>query len=598
MDPCKPLHSLCGPSGNEETRRKRAEKEESKIMSTKEKKNDQNLEVDETTGQSRRAFLRNTGLLAAGTAIAGLAASTSAPLAAEAGETWMPESWDEETDILILGFGLAGASAAIAANMQGVDALIVEVAPKEFRGGNSASCGGGWVNPWDKDLYLDHLKKLCFNLTPENYLKDWVEADSGIVDWMDELDIAHIQTVHNYSHFFNSSNPPVDPSTGLPASGGVADSGIDQNRALTEDGGPARGKDLFRMFAERVEARGVPIFYETRALELIQNPNTKEVLGARVQDKDGKNLYFKGKKGTLLCVGGYENSPTLTDNHVLPGIRLYTSGTPYNCGDGIYMASATGAEIWHMAGIEWVGYGVRVFDDDLSTFSDYRNLKSGFVVNKRGTRMYNEDKNLIHTKEFPATYFKGFADDPTALNDFWGTPSYAIFDEARRLEGNAGFFHSGGMGYVVQRELYNWSEDNSKEIESGLIKRGETIRELAEKSGINPDALEETFNRFNENAAQGLDPEFGRENVEPLATPPFYSIELVPTLINTQGGPKHSNLDGRCLTHEDKVVPRFYACGECGSVYSMLYHGSGNVAEAIMTGKLAAEDAAKLDSWE
>jgi succinate dehydrogenase/fumarate reductase flavoprotein subunit len=557
------------------------------------------LKTDDLEGQTRRSFIRTTGLIAVGVAAAGLSACGAETDSGEQKEreAWLPEAWADEADILILGFGLAGASAAIAANMQGQSALILEVAPKESRGGNSACCGGGWVNPWDKDLYLEHLKRLCFNLTPEKYLKDWVEADMGIIDWMDELEIEHRQTVHNYSHFFTENRPPMDPTTGKPAMGGVAASGIDQNRALTEDGSPAVGKDLFRMFAERVEAREIPVLYETRAIGLVQNPYTKEVVGCKATDKAGNTLYYKGTKAVLLCVGGYENNPTLTDNHVLPGIRLYPSGTTYNVGDGIYMASETGAEIWHMAGIEWVGYGIRVLGDDLSTFSDYRNLNTGFIVNKRGERMYNEDKNLVHTKEFPATYFKGYADDTEALNDFWGIPSYVIFDETRRLAGSTGFFQYGGMGLAYQRGLYEWSENNSKEIASGLIKKGDTIRELAEKAGIFADGLEATFNRFNENATQGLDPDFGRTVLAPLATPPFYAIEVVPTLINTQGGPKHSNLDGRCLNHNDEVIPRLYACGECGSVYSMLYHGSGNVAEAIMTGKLAAENAAELEPW-
>ncbi|MDR1015544.1 MAG: FAD-binding protein [Coriobacteriales bacterium] len=559
---------------------------------------------------TRRDFLKGGAITAA--AVAGAATVTAlngctpgtTGTAAEAPketEAWMPEKWDLETEILIIGYGFAGASAAIAANMQGADALVLEVAPEELRGGNSTACGGGWVSVWDESLYLEHLQKLCFHITPDNYLKDWVEADKGIIDWMDTLEIEHRQTVHNYSHFFTSDSVPIDPLTGNPASGAVGDSGIDQNRAIREDGEPANGKDLHDMLAQRVSDRGIRVMYETRGLALFQNPNTREVLGCRAQDKEGKDIFIKATKGVLLCCGGYENSPELIDYHVMPGLRVYPAGSPFNRGDAIYMAGPVGADLWHMAGIEWLGLGVRINDDDQSTFSDFRGLNSGCIVNKSGERMYNEDMSLIHTKEFPPIYFKGFADDPTSLCDFWGVPSFAVFDETRRLAGNAGFYVTNNrqvMGFAVNHGLYEWSDDNSKEIENGIIKRADTIRGLAEIAGINPDALEETVNNFNEYATQGLDLEYGRTEMSPIVTPPFYSIELVPTFINTQGGPKHSNLDCRCLDHDDNEIPRFYACGECGSVYSMLYHGSGNVAEAIITGKLAAENAAALEPWE
>ena len=80
--------------------------------------------------------------------------------------------------------------------------------------------------------------------------------------------------------------------------------------------------------------------------------------------------------------------------------------------------------------------------------------------------------------------------------------------------------------------------------------------------------------------------------------PPFYGVVLYPSFINTQGGPVHNNLDCRVTDIRDEVIPRLYATGELGSVYSLLYHGSGNVAEAIITGKNAGFDAAALESWD
>lgn len=537
---------------------------------------------------SRRNFVKGGAVAAAG--VAGAAAMGAGVI--YAGEGWMPEAWDYETDVLVIGFGFAGENAAIAAHRAGADVIVLESAPIEARGGNSASCSGNWVNVYNAELYARHLASLCFHVTPQNFLDDWAQANSGIVEWMDELDIPHQKTDGNYSHFHFQPEPGDDPS--ILAEDGTVQVGIDINESRDDEGNPLKGKALHDVLAGIVEAEGIQVLYSTRGMDLIQNPTTKEILGARAVTADGASLFIKAAKGVALCCGGFENNPAMTDAHILPGVRVYPAGSIYNVGDGIHMSAAVGCELWHMAGIEWVGYGIRPLAEDQTLQNQFEKIVSGFVVNKHGARMYNEEKRLRHTKEFPAIQFKGFADDAEAPNEFFGVPSYIIFDEARRLEGLSAFYTKGG--FIWQHGLYQWDEDGTKEIESGIIKKGDTAEELALACGIDPEGFAKTLEAFNGYAATGVDLEFGRKNMR-VMEPPFYAIEVVPAVFNTQGGPKHSNLNGRCLDRYGNVVPRLYACGELGSVYSMLYHGSGNVAEAVMTGKLAGEDAASLEPW-
>ena len=106
---------------------------------------------------TRRNFITTTGAMAvAGAgALAGLGASTvqAQPPCPMPG---VPAKWDKETDVVIVGFGGAGASAAIAGHDAGAEMLILEVAPKQFRGGNTACAGGGWVHPYDKEKYFKY----------------------------------------------------------------------------------------------------------------------------------------------------------------------------------------------------------------------------------------------------------------------------------------------------------------------------------------------------------------------------------------------------------------------------------------------------------
>jgi len=331
------------------------------------------------------------------------------------------------------------------------------------------------------------------------------------------------------------------------------------------------------------------------------------VFGVKATDKTGKEKYFKAKKGVLLACGGYENNPQLIDSHILPGVRVRPAGTPYNLGDGVYMAQEAGADIVHMAGCEWMGFGANPPGHDVAIKVELRKLGKGIVVNRFGKRYFNEDKKLDHTRTLVAIEFDGYPDDPTALSDYKGVPSFLIFDEAKRLAGPLAKsklepvtdMAPPVMGFLAVKGLYEWSADNSQEIENGMIKKADSIQELAEIAGIDPVALEETIKNWNDYCQAGEDAEFGRppNTMGPIEGPPYYAMEIGPLFINTQGGPKHSNLDGKVLDRYDNPIPRLYAAGECGSVYSCMYHGSGNIAEALIVGKLAAETALQEEPW-
>ena len=554
---------------------------------------------------SRRSFVIGAG------AAACLATTNGAALAEEAagGAFWMPAAWDRESDIVIVGFGAAGANAGIAAIKAGAEPLILEAAPRELRGGNSGVCGGGWICPTDVDAYAEFLYRLNLCVDDKDELREFAESLSGMCDWMDELEIDWMDTHRTGFNFYPKSFPEM-ADTMNNSMRGVTETGMEHHAMADADGNQAMGgKYFYEPMALVYEGLGGEVLYETRGLELVQNLQTGEILGVKAEDPNGSIMYIKARRGVILACGGYEANHEYTDNYVLPNMNIGVTGSPYNRGDGVRMAARAGAKLRHMSCYEWQGYGIRLFPDDpvmsmVTTSTNWHTENRIIMVNKYGKRFYREDKRMGHTRTFPGTEFDGYADSTDTINDYAGAPAFAIFDQARFEEGPGNFYGGAdklAMGWFGQHDLYKWSDDNSAELASGIIVQADTLEELANKLGfVDADVFTDTVIRYNGFVDAGVDEDFGRDpaSMVKIETAPFYAIEVWPSLLNTQGGPVRKALTSRVLDEEGNEIPRLYSAGELGSRFGLVYHGSGNTTEACMSGKIAAEDAAALDPWE
>ncbi|MBV9554774.1 MAG: FAD-binding protein, partial [Alphaproteobacteria bacterium] len=166
-----------------------------------------------------------------------------------------------------------------------------------------------------------------------------------------------------------------------------------------------------------------------------------------------------------------------------------------------------------------------------------------------------------------------------------------IFDQRLFTAGPLYDMHpSHGWTQIIER--YEWSEDNSAELAKGWIKTGETLPALAAVAGLDAAALIETVQRWNRDCDAGRDAAFGRKlMLQPLVEPPFYAIELSPSMLNTQGGPRR-NERGQIVRPDGAPIPRLYSAGELGSIYSYLYQGTGNIGECLAFGRIAGRNAA------
>lgn len=487
------------------------------------------------------------------------------------------ERWDREVDVIVIGFGGAGAAAAMEAHDAGADVLMLEKAPSHLPGGNTGCCAGYLLVPSSIPEGIDYYRAMAFGTVEEEEMfATMAEQIIKIPDWLQSLGVPLVIDERRMVGTFST----------LPGSR------VDQIRV---NGG---GAAAFAVLAENVKKRDIPVLYETRGERLITDSSTGEIRGV-IAHNGSAPIYIKARRGVVLTCGGYQNNPEMIRNFNYPGIRFYHAGTPYNTGDGILMATEAGAKLWHMASFEIMNFAIKEASDQFGCAASlsYHPMSGSYIfVNKYGQRFTSESTKMGHYKgDIKAAKFDHFQ------AEFPNTPSYLIFDEAFRQKGPLVPLQGLGaqtMTWMTVQKLYQWSDDNLREIEKGWIVRGDTIAEVAEKLGIEAKGLKETVDQYNTACGQGLDPEFKRnpENMEPIQIGPFYGVELGLNIINTQGGPMR-NARGQIIGVNNAPIPRLYAAGELGSFFGHLYQGGSNFPEALAFGRIAGTNAAAESTW-
>lgn len=517
--------------------------------------------------------------------------SVDAEPRAERAKPWLPEKWDIEADVVVVGYGGAGVCAAIAAHDAGAQVLILEKAP--VAGGNTGCSRGGMRIPTDVPGAIEFYRALTQGTVDEESIRALAEAIFELPRRLEEWG-AELETFPLGTEF-----PTLPGSQSFHQCVSLARTA--RQKAEQEKLGRAyatHGDQLFAFLENQATTRGIRAMFETPAKELIQDPLTKEILGVRAQRSGGEiEVCVKARRGVVLACGGFQNNQEMLVNFLpfLTQLPVYPYGTPYNSGDGIAMASEVGAKLWHMSGCELGNFAPKAPSEKFGVgFRLEKHLPSGsqaIYVNKYGKRFMNESILLSHRKDlFEVQIF----DHDRA--EYPNIPLYMVFDETYRKKRPIVGVH---MGWWYVHGLYKWSDDNSAEIEQGWIVKADTIRELAERIKMDPIALAATVSDYNGYCATGEDPEFGRfkDWLVPLETPPYYATELCEPIINTQGGPKH-DARAQVLNKNDKPIPRLYAAGELGSFFFPLYESASNIPEALAFGRIAGAHAAALSSWE
>jgi hypothetical protein len=590
-------------------------------------------------GISRREFIKTASVGAGATALAGFSS-------VEAKEAGLPEKWDKETDVVVVGCGGAGTTAAITACDAGSRVIIVEKAPE---GGGNSRIGGGqfsYSTPEKKDNAAKYLYAACNGTTPMDVCQAWADEMVHNGEWLKKMGVTY-----NTPSVLNGGD-----YKGLPGSDGI---GTGMMNAL----------GWYKIIEKHIKDRGIEIMFNSPATELVQHPTRKEILGVKV-NSEGRDKYIKARKGVVLCSGGFEFNEDMIKNYLRPSTIKFT-GWIYNTGDGIKMAQAVGADLWHMNMIASALYTIVTPESRMGWIYPEPKGSSFILVSKYGQRFMKEGDWFPHRSIMGYSLWDFRADRKDT--EYPCCPHYMIFDETTRLAGGIGAT-MGGMGITAtptwlgglaeswedagsftvmmgeggaagrsggqpegmssggpsdmpggapggmaggaqgsssgsgRRATSKWSSDNSVEIEKGFIKKAGTIAELAKAIGgeMTPESLTATVERWNRFCDAGVDSDFGRtnarggmnpRNLEKIQAPPFYAIEIWPGGFSTCGGPR-KNAKGQVLGVDGNPIKRLFEAGSlghtCGQVYSM---SGANYCEVFVWGRISGRNVAALESW-
>lgn len=483
----------------------------------------------------------------------------------------IPEKWDMEYDVVVVGWGAAGTTAAVTAHDQEAEVLILEKMPDG--GGNTRVCGGNIIIPKGKE-FAEYLATLSFKTTEREIIDTFVEHAMKNGQWIKEMG-ADVQVFAPLEVAY----PTMIAGAGFPHIPG-ADTVVKYNiKGTPEEGKPSQR--LWKFLSGLVAKRGIKVMTSTPARELITSLNG-EVIGV-MAERDGKPVNIKARRAVILTCGGFENNPAMKWDY-LPVKPVGFLGNPGNTGDGIKMAQQIGADLWHMTRLACL-IGFKVPEFEAAFWVAF--LNEGFIfADKYGRRFVNEAGIEIHE------YYRELSHFDFEKMEFPRVPLWAIFDEQTRRKGP---LSRGTAGY--NRDLYQWSLDNSAEVARGWIIHGNSVAQLASKISMDPQVLKQTIEMYNSHCKAGKDADYDRPKEDLRALePPFYAIQLWPALINTQGGPRRDK-ESRVLDPDGKPIPRLYAAGELGSIWGYLYQGACNIGEALVFGRIAGKNAAMEKPW-
>ncbi len=463
-----------------------------------------------------------------------------------------------EVDILVVGFGAAGAAAAIAAHDAGASVAIVE---KTDAGGGNCRHSGGFLFQLDGPLAVEHLDALCFGKTDRDVLEAFADG---------------LPEVPGFIVALGGRCEPVDLTAfagmlpSWPNFPGGAIAGYRQFRRNDLD---PPGIGLWRLLEDAVQQRGIPVRLGSRATELLSDQRGR-VIGASLQ-RNGVTEAVRADAGVILASGGFEADPELRDTY-LP-LPLVAVGHPGNTGDTLRLAEQVGASLWHMSA--FFGWLAFVHPDHPAAFTLDVHAPSFIHVDGDGRRFSDETGWEVHDRVRALTCYLPRNPNRPRM------PGWIIFDEAAR---QAGPLH----GIVGSPNNYRWSADNSAEIAAGWIRSGDSASELTANTGLDPSTLEQTLSEYAAAVRAGRDDRFGRARptLAPLV-PPLFAIPMTPGVATASGGPRR-DARARVLRPRGDPIQGLYAAGAAGSIWGHLTEHGGGLTDAIVFGRIAGRQAA------
>ncbi|OBF00422.1 FAD-dependent oxidoreductase [Mycobacterium sp. 852002-10029_SCH5224772] len=529
-------------------------------------------------------------------------------------------SWDHEVDVVVLGSGGAGLTAALTAVVAGAS---VEVYEKAATVGGTTAVSGGivWIpahnrSP-DGDLTpadaLKYLRAQSLGSMDDELVETFVRTGPAMLDFIEAHSGLHFEIATGFPDYRpelpggqpaggrSLSAAPFDLAqlgewatriTSFPADwsnvGFDAETRARLHAAIDERTGHlcVAGTALIAGLLKGLLDAGVRPRVNARAEELIAEG--KEITGVRVALPD-RTISVRARRGIILGTGGFEWDPALAQAFLRGPMRGAVS-PPNNTGDGLRMAMAHGADLANMGEAWWVPI-VQIPGDTIEGKPRSRSVRlertrpRSIIVNSAGQRFVNEacDYNSMAGAFHYLDPRGGYVNDR----------GWMVFD-AVHLQ------RYGFLGIEPGQPVPDWFCESA------------SLTELAAKTGIDPDGLTRTVESFNRHVAAGEDPEFGRgssaydgywgddsattqagKTLGPIDTAPYYAVPVSIGAMGTKGGPRTDH-DARVLHVGGEPIPGLFAAGNAmGGVTGRAYGGAGGtLGPAMVFGYRAGHAAA------
>lgn len=507
-------------------------------------------------GMERRDFLKTAAL--AGAAVAGATVLGACTNNNGSGSNGGGDGdWEKTADVIIVGGGGTGLSAAIEAADAGASVLVIE---KDEKTGGTTSLSGGVIqaagtqyqkqfSDYQDDTPEKHAQTWIIEgegLVEEDLVRDFAEGMPGHIEWLTELGIK-FTSIYGHCHV-----PYLDGENVF----------ADRIHVYEGGGGALGGTVLTDALKKGADDRDVAFLMGTQVARIIMDGDNGAI---GVEDADGKR--YKANRGVIIATASIDR-----DNDLAKAIcpQQYWDNTTQQVlisematGDGIRMGMEVGADLSCVGGtIDFDGV------TGIGTSNASPQIACIFV-NAAGKRFVTEDSTYAY--HYRAIYQQ---------NMMWQAPTYMILDSAG-IEGPASPWAGGKAADAVSKEV--------------LIQAG-SIEELASKINVPAETLKQTLDEWNQNiASTGKDLAFQRNTqLVPINTSPFYAYKQVSFNLGSVGGLK-INVDTQVIDLRGEPIPHLFAGGmSAGGWIGPYYPGSGTaVAGTIHWGRKAGANAAK-----
>lgn len=445
-------------------------------------------------------------------------------------------------DVVVVGAGGAGMTAAITAAQNGKKVMIIEKAA--VAGGNSSYATGGMnaaathyqAEQGIEDsaqLFYDDTMKGGHNINDPDLVRTLAENSSAAIDWLDSIGAPLSNVGQAGGASTKRQHRPVD----------------DEGKILSV------GTFLVAHLSDTVNEMGIDTIFSARVDEILMEEG--KAVGVHAVGADGNQIVIHANS-VVITTGGFGSNPEMIVKY-RPDLEGYVStNAPTITGDAIPFLQAVNADF---VDLEQIQIHPTVVQADGSLISESLRGDGAILINSEGKRFCNEiltrDVVSAHVNEQPGSYA-------------W---------------------------LIVDQKMFDASNVIAKYLDRGLMTKCETVEDLAKLMEVDAGTLQETLATWTAACAAQNDAEFGREAFDALlsdlAAAPYYAVKIAPGIHHCMGGVK-INTNAEVIDREGNVIPGLYAAGEVtGGVHGGNRLGGNAVADFVVFGRIAGENASK-----